>query len=197
MYQQALRNPRRSSACEGGHQPVLPAAGAWPQRSHSPRSRTCCSCVTRWRTSRGRSSAASKAPSSSRRTDTRRRRQRSRQRARRSGDADCRTTCCRHCAEHWIPLLPVQTVARAAGQDPLAPQARRGAAAGRSQGRFTLAEGWDRSARTQAAHVRRGSAARRRADHPPAAPGPVDGRVDLVVDVIQEPGWARGVARAS
>ena len=61
-----------SAGAEDRHEPVLPAADAQPHASTARRSKTCCSCATRWPIWPGRSSAPSRARSSSRRSATKR-----------------------------------------------------------------------------------------------------------------------------
>ena len=112
MYQLAhIRRAGQRGAGEAGVEPVLPAAGARRAVCRVRRSRTCCSCATRWRTSRGRSSAASKARSSSRcRAPTRRRPPTAppTRRASAGRAALPRYLLSSTVPKHWIPLLPVQ-----------------------------------------------------------------------------------------
>ena len=116
--------PRRTSRCgrwlhraaPGGAptapcvEPVLPAADDRPQHRQRTRSRTCCSCATRWPTSPGRSSARIESPI-----------EQPKPRVERDADAAAdapsdqptrrrRATCFpRRVPSNWIPLLPVQT----------------------------------------------------------------------------------------
>ena len=63
---------RQSLGADSRHEPLLPAADAQPHASTALRSRTCCSCATRWPIWPGPSSAPSRARSSSRRNATKR-----------------------------------------------------------------------------------------------------------------------------
>ena len=108
LWQPALKNARRSARRR------LPrTASSCRRRSAAPstarRSRTCCSCATRWPTWPGPSSAPSRARSSSRRSATKRPMRRPSIDRVDPAVADLpRYLLSTQVPPNWIPLLPVQ-----------------------------------------------------------------------------------------
>ena len=138
LWQSSLRNPASFSAATSRHEPLLPAADAAAAPSTAVRSKTCCSCATRWPTWPGRSSGPSRARSSSRRNATRRPTPCPSNRPSIRRAPACRAICCRRrcrrtgsrCCRCRFRIRCISEHGRA---DPVAPQARRGPAARRVQ----------------------------------------------------------------